>query len=229
MSPLVAFALIHEAIPTSVNAPAPVSSPVAAPKKGLKERFYQKKDEVKGRVKEAREKFGETVEKKRAQFEKLAPERQEQLKKKLGEKRAAAIERFFQNTVRKFVNAITRLETLADRIGTRLDQAEANGKDVSALRDSLAKARMKIDEAERALEDAKAKYAEAVKNPDFKASFQKVKEVVGGVAQRVKDAHRALVEVVRSSKGLGGGNAGVSPASAASSPAATPATLPLSQ
>mgnify|MGYP001581897653 CR=1 FL=1 len=105
----------------------------------------------------------------------------------------------------KFHAAIERLKNFADKIEDRLDKAEDNGKDVNESRAKLVEARTKIIATETALADAKAKYAEAVKNPDFKASFAKVKEVVSGVVEKVREAHKALVDVVTSMKGLGGG------------------------
>jgi len=223
LSPLAALA--QEATPTA--APAAETTP-APQRKGLKERLYQKKEEVKGRIQGGRERLKESVEKKRAQFEQLSPERQEALKKKLGEKKAIAIDRFFQNMVKKFTNAIGRFDEFADRIEKRLDEAQGRGKDVATVREQLVRARAKIAEAERALEDAKMKYAEAVKNPDFKAAFGKVREVIKGVAEKVKEAHRALADVVKSTKGLGGGSGRISPTPVVS-PAATASPSPAAE
>jgi len=181
----------------------------------LKESFSQSREEMREKmeafrneVMEKREALRAELKNRREQFRNEAQKRIDELKKKLGEKRGERIEAFFQKMVEKFEHAIERFKKYADRIAERLDKAESNGKDVAELRVKLSAANDKILEAEMALEDSKAKYAEAVKDPDFKASFAKVREVVHGVLVKVKEAHRALVDVVKSIKGLGGGTEG---------------------
>lgn len=187
----------------------------------LKEGFQQKRQEVKQdietrrqEIKEKREAFHQEVKEKRealhtelkdkrSKFREEVKARKDELKKKLGEKRAERIEAFFQKMADKFEAAIERLKKHADRIAERLDKAEANGKNVAELRTKLAEANNKILEAEKALEDAKAKYTEAAKDPDFKVAFAKVREIVNAVKAKVKEAHRALVDVINSIKGLG--------------------------
>jgi len=162
-----------------------------------------KREAMMQEMKAKREALRDEIIKKREAFREEAQKRREELRKKLGEKRAENIERFFNNMVRKFENAIERLEKLADRIDARLKKAKERGKDVASLEDLLQAARGKIDAVKTALEDAKAKYTAATGDPDFGRSFKKVKELVRGVAQKAKDAHKALVEVIRSTKGLG--------------------------
>ncbi len=164
----------------------------------------KKKQEVfKTELKEKREAVKQELKDKREKFREEEKARKEELKKKLGEKRGENIERFFNQMVGKFEAAIKRLKDLSDRIVSRLSKAEENGRNVAELRIKLSAANDKIAAAERALEDAKVKYAEAVKDPDFKVAFKKVREVVNGVKEAIKEAHRALVDVVNSIKGLG--------------------------
>lgn len=139
---------------------------------------------------------------KREAFKNEARERVEAMKKKLGEERAKRIDQFFNQMVRKFENAIDRLNNLADRIESRLNKTEAAGNDISKQRDMLKSARDKIAAVESALSDAKAQFGAMAKSENPKEAFRKVKELVRGVAQKVKDAHRALVDVVNSIKGL---------------------------
>lgn len=187
----------------------------------LKESFQQKRQELKGDVKAAQQEIREKGEvfrkevrdkretlrtelkEKREKFKEEAGIRKEGLKKKLGERRAEKIEAFFQKMVEKFGAAILRLKKHADRIAEHFDKAEANGKNVSESRIKLADANNKILEAEKALEDAKAKYTEAAGEPDFRVAFAKVREVVHAVVEKMKAAHRALVDVIKSIKGLG--------------------------
>lgn len=170
-----------------------------------REEMRQKMEVFRNEVMEKREALQEELKNRREQFKTEAQKRRDELKKKLGEKRAERIEAFFQRMVEKFEHAIERLKKHADKIAEHLDKAEANGKEVAAFREKLASANDKILAAESALEDAKAKYTEAAEGQDFKASFAKVREIVHGVAEKVKEAHRALVDVVNSIKGLGRG------------------------
>lgn len=179
-------------------------------KQNVQERKQEIKQDAKSKVealrKEAMEKrsmLRDEVKKKREDFKEKAEVRRDELKKKLGEKRAINIEKFFSKMVEKFENAVDRLGKFADRIEERLNKAADRGKDVVALRDKLAKAREKITAAQSALTDGKTKYGEAVRVADFKVAFKQVKEVTRGIKEKVKEAHAALVDVIRSTKGLG--------------------------
>lgn len=167
----------------------------------IREEFLAKQREFQ----ERREALRKELEEKRAKFLEEKKTRVEELKKKVGEKRAERIEQFFQKMLEKFGNVIERLKRFADRIEERINRAEANGKEVTAARAKLLTARERIADAEKALEDAKAKFTEAAKDPDFKAAFKKVREIVHGVAAKLREAHRALVEVITTLRGIGGG------------------------
>ena len=170
----------------------------------MKAEMQQKREVFMEDIRTKREAFRDEILKKREVFRAEAQKRRDALKKKLGEERAKRIEQFFGNMVEKFEKAIDRLNSFADRIEERLNKAEKNGKDVAALNVLLTTAREKISGAETALVDAKAKYAEATaSNQDFKVAFKKVHEIVKGVVVKVKEAHRALVDVINSTKGLG--------------------------
>ena len=115
--------------------------------------------------------------------------------------------------VRKFEVALERLEKFADRIEARIAAAASEGKDVSKARSELEVARIKIKEAAAELESAKAKYAEAIKNPNVKAAFADVRKIVHGVAEKVRAAHQALVRSVKELKGVGAGTGTTTPVS----------------
>lgn len=162
----------------------------------------QKRDALLQEAKQKREILKEEAKTKREAFKEEAKQRVEAMRKKLGDGRAKRVEQFFNNMVRKFENAIDRLNNLADRIDSRLKKTEDAGNDVAKQRDLLKVARDKITAVETALSDAKAKFAEMAKSENPKEAFKKVKELARGVAEKVKEAHRALVEVVTSLKGL---------------------------
>lgn len=171
-----------------------------------REDINKKAQIMRDELKAKREVMMEQVKMMRQKFQDDTKARREALRNQFGDQRTERIEAFFNKMIGKFQAAIDRLKNLADRISARIDKAAANGKDVTRLRDQLSQAKDKISDAEKALEDAKAKYTEATQEKDFKIAFNKVREVVQGVTEKVKDAHRALVEVVNSIKGLGNGS-----------------------
>jgi len=174
----------------------------------LRQEIKQRQQTLRQGFQQKLEALRQEIEKRRKQFREDAQIRKEELKKKLGEKRAMRIEQFFNKMIEKFEATIKRLNSFADRISARLDVASGRGKDVTAVRDQLLRAREKIAEAEKDLEDAKTKYTQAAKNPDFKAAFQEVRQVVNGLKAKLKEAHALLVEVVNSLKGLEEGPSG---------------------
>lgn len=229
--PVVAYAVFHEGLRERRDA---VKDEIQEERQDLRQQIQEKRDtlrqelqekrgELRGKVRERqaaireefqtrlrefqakREALRQELEEKRAQFRDEREKRVEELKKKVGEKRAERIEQFFKKMLEKFDAAIERLKRFADRIEERINRAEANGKDVTEARAKLLTARERIADAEKALEDAKAQYTEAAKDPDFKAAFKKVREIVHGVVVKLKEAHRALVEVITTLKGIGGG------------------------
>lgn len=171
-----------------------------------KEQVRKMRDAVRIEIKEKRADFLDTVKDKRDAFKDRAKERIDILKEKFSEDRAKKIEAFFGGMVRKFEAAINRFRHLADRIDSRLDKFEDEGKDVSALRISLDNARNSIESAEDALDKAKEEFTTFVLSENPKENFEKVKAVVQNVASAVKNAHKALVDVINSIKGASDNN-----------------------
>ncbi|OHA02344.1 MAG: hypothetical protein A3J58_01890 [Candidatus Sungbacteria bacterium RIFCSPHIGHO2_02_FULL_52_23] len=183
----------------------------------LEEKARQMRDEVKSKQEELRREMQTRMEelkkkrqeveaemkKKREEFQTKMEERKMELKKKLGEQKAVRIEQYFSQMMEKFQTAIDRLKGVADKIESRLTSSTADPANLAVLQTKLTAARAKIGEAEAALADAKVKYTDAVNSTDFKESFKKVRALVEGVAVKVKEAHRALVDVTSSIKELG--------------------------
>lgn len=166
-----------------------------------KEQLMEKREAVRMEIKEKREDLRETIKQKRETFREEAKERVDTLKRKLSEERAKRIEVFFGTMVRKFEAAISRLRTLADRIDSRLDKIEDAGKDVSEFRVLLDNAKITIETAEDSLDKAKEEFNALAKSENPQEYFKKVKEIVSGVAQKIKDAHKALIDVINLIKG----------------------------
>ena len=149
-----------------------------------------------------RKAFHQAVEDKRKTFRGETNIRREAFQKKVGEIRAERIEDFFAQMAGKIEAAIDRLDQLADRIDSRLDKLADAGKDVTAQAAALAKAREAIAVAEDALNKAKSEFGKMALSEDPKAAFKNVRVLVNDVAQKVRDAHQALVKIINSIKGL---------------------------
>lgn len=216
--PFVAFAQGHEDIPAEAQMlkaqevrqkAQEIKREVKAENKNIrvetrnlpKEEVKEKREAVRTEIKDKREEIRDTIKEKREAFKDEAKERINVLKEKVSEERAKKIEAFFGGMVRKFEAAISRLRTLADRIDSRLDKFEDEGKDVSALRTALDNARNSIESAEDALDKAKEEFTTFASTENPKEYFEKVKTVVHNVSQKVREAHKALVDVINSVKG----------------------------
>lgn len=182
-----------------------LSQELKAKNEALRQELKEKQEAFRTELKEKREVVKQELKDKREKFKEEEKTRKEELKKKLGEKRGENIEKFFNQMVGKFEETVKQLKDFSDRITSRLNKAEENGRDVAELRRKLVEAGDKIAAVEKALEDAKVRYAEAIKDPDFKVAFKKVREIVESVKEKAKEAHRALVDVISSTKGLGEG------------------------
>lgn len=166
------------------------------------EMLKEKRTVLREDIKKERTELKEQIKQKRDTFKEGAKERVEALKNKLSEEKAKRVEVFFGTMVRKFEAAINRLRNLADRIDARLDKFEDVEKDVSASKTALDNARMVIDEAESSLDRAKEEFKAMAQNEKPDEYFKKVKEVVAIVSTKTKDAHRALIDVINSTKGI---------------------------
>src|SRR3990167_363567 len=164
--------------------------------------IQKKQQALQQEAKQKREALMQEIRARRENFKAEAQKRIDALKKKVGEERAKRIDQFFNQMVKKFENAIDRLNNLADRIESRLNKTEATGNDVSKQWDLLKAARDKIVTVEAALGDSKAQFEAMALSENPRSAFQQVKELIRGVADKIKDAHKALVDVVKSIKGL---------------------------
>lgn len=164
------------------------------------EDMRQKREEFRKEVVQKHEELRKEIKSKHEEFKQKAQERKDELKKKIGEERARRVEDFFTRMANKLSLAIERLDKLADRIESRLDKISESGKDVSILETKLENARTSITSAQKALEDAKAKFTELAQNDNPKEAFPQVRELISQVSGAVKSAHAALVDVIGSIK-----------------------------
>lgn len=125
---------------------------------------------------------------------------QEEMRKR---ERDARLQTMIQKMVNRFKTAIERERKLADRIASRLDKAEQNGKDVAALRQKLTDAQLKIADARSALDTAEVKLQTAIASSTAKNIMKDVTHAFGDVTVKLKAAHAALVDVINLLKGIG--------------------------
>ncbi|MEK7081397.1 MAG: hypothetical protein AAB888_00340 [Patescibacteria group bacterium] len=147
-----------------------------------------------------------TSSEKREAVKERADYRRTAVKEKVDAKRRAQIEQIAERTIKRLVAAVERLEKLSDRLESRLDKLSAGGVDVSKSKELLAEARAKIAEAKAKIDEAKAEIRSAMSVESPKEAFQKVREITGAANKKIKEAHKALVEVIRSANAKGGLN-----------------------
>lgn len=145
-----------------------------------------------------------TSSEKREAVKERADYRRTAVKEKVDAKRRAQIEQIAERTIKRLVAATERLEKLSDRLGSRLDKLSAGGVDVSKSKELLAAARARIAEAKTGIDEAKTEIETALSSESPKEAFQKIREITGTVNEKIKEAHKALVEAISSASAKGG-------------------------
>lgn len=127
-----------------------------------------------------------------------------EIKTKIDQKRTEVAKKFWRNASSRFEKLFSVELRLADKIGKRLDQAAKNGKDVTAQKAALATARASIASAQQAAKDASAQVEVIMADTTLSAQDAKAKlqALHKGVLERLRLAHKQLVDVVVSMRGL---------------------------
>ncbi|MEK7531642.1 MAG: hypothetical protein AAB545_01815 [Patescibacteria group bacterium] len=99
--------------------------------------------------------------------------------------------------------AVDRLKKIADRISSRLDKAQEKGKDVTSLRVKLDAAKVKITEAKTVIDALSGIVSEVADMDNPAEGKQKLEDAFKAAREKIKMAHKALVDVTTSLKGLG--------------------------
>lgn len=136
------------------------------------------------------------------------------------EKKREQLKKFWEKMVHRLGVLIRNEERLANKVQEKLNQAALRGKDVTALNKKLEDAKKLVADAKKALSDAPGKVLDIIKNSEPKVAREKIKALVKEVRQKIKDAHRALVNVRKELKGLKGGP------SPSPSPSISPSVIP---
>ena len=123
-------------------------------------------------------------------------EKREEAEKRIDEKKAKNIRKYFSKMGRRLESAIMRLDTLAGRVESRIEKLEKKGRDLGEARKKLDEARANISEAGTFYKEAKDKFVAIFDSDSPKTIFEEVRKTVGDVVLRIKKAHAALIESV---------------------------------
>lgn len=127
-----------------------------------------------------------------------------ELKVKSEQKRKDVTKKFWRNASSRFEKLLTVELRFADKIGKRLDEAAAKGKNVTAQQAALVTAKASIASAQQSVKDASAQVDVILADTTLSAQDMKAKlqALHKGVSEKIRLAHRQLVDVVVSMRGL---------------------------
>jgi chromosome segregation ATPase len=109
---------------------------------------------------------------------------------------------FWKRAATRMERIIDRLSGLADRLEERVAKLHENGVDVSEARSQLGQAREEIEQARETLRAASAEVEDIIANNPPREAFQKLRDLHKRVRTQIREAHRALIEVIRTIRGL---------------------------
>ena len=118
----------------------------------------------------------------------------------LSTKRIERIKAYVERIIRRFNTAIERLEKLADRVDSRIEKLEGRGLDLSTASTLVDEARREIKNVKVVVAGVLSETETALETDNPKIAFQRVKEILSGAKQDIKDAHKKLVEAIRAVK-----------------------------
>lgn len=137
-------------------------------------------------------------------------ERKAAAQQKMAERRSEILKRIAEKMIQKMEAEIGRMGKLTVRIDSRIAKLKERGVNTAASEALLATARQKLAAATTAVENARGAMAAALTAADVDANGdgkpdkvdpgKKVREFLASARDAIKDAHRALVETVKSLK-----------------------------
>ncbi len=138
----------------------------------------------------------------RAEEKRKVDEKIDSLRSSRLAERNAKIDAYMKRTVNRFNAAIERLLILSDRISSRLDKLSAQGIDESEARAKLQTAQNDVFEAQNKIDTLSASTTTNLNQDDstVRTSSENFKQNAENALISLKDAHSALVEVMKSIK-----------------------------
>ena len=151
--------------------------------------FEERRTEIQTRAEEKKTEITQKIEERKLKVE--------ERRTKLEDKVKAKVENILENVYIRLSAVITKLNGIADRLDNKLSELETRGVDVSNSSNLLEIARQKIDTAISELEASKTALTSTLETEVSKGD---VRTVVESVRSSIKEAHSALVEVIKSLK-----------------------------
>lgn len=121
-----------------------------------------------------------------------------EIKNRFTEKQKIHVKGWWTKAAKRLTAITTRMNKIADKITTRLDALAESGKDVSAQRTQLAAARVKINVAIQSVAAGSTQIESILQTSSSSMAFKQVHEMQSGVIVKIREAHRALVELLAS-------------------------------
>jgi len=165
-----------------------------------KSRLEAVREEVKDRRENVQENKADRMEK----IDTRKTEMQEERTVRAGElleRRKNIISAYFERVIHRLEAALNRMTMLVERLTSRLAKLDETKEiDTTEAKEKLTIAKVKIQEGENALREAKALFPTLLEAENPREIFSSVKDLIQEAIQAVRDAHRALVEAIRSIK-----------------------------
>jgi len=158
-----------------------VRSRVEEKRDGVKER----RDAVRSRVEEKRD---------------GVMERRKELRKKLFEKRKGRVNAYFKRVLKRLTVATQRMDTLAQRIASRLSKLEERDIATDIARKKLILAEAAITDARELIEETRDDISKLFETDNLRESFTHIKGHLREVITKVKEARKMLVDAIRATK-----------------------------
>ncbi len=124
-------------------------------------------------------------------------------REKREQERNNRLAKFWKKTGERLQKLINRETKVADKIAARLKKFKDAGKNVSTQETMLADARLKITAAQTALSSAVAEIKKMIADGKPVADIiVKARELHKGVVAAIRTAHKALIDVIVSTRGM---------------------------
>lgn len=218
----VAFSLML-AFPAAaqVTAPVPVREPirdirqdvrqeVRDTRQNLKQEFEQKRAEAKNLMEQKKEEFRKTVEAKKAELKNRIETKKQQLKTNLAkikderkrqvvEKIDSQLDDLNKRQMDHFSQVLVQIEKVLDGVSSRASKAEANGRDISAVKSAVSEAQNLIAASRKAIEAQIGKtYTITITTENaLRQDVGKARQALHADLTKVQEAVKAAREAVR--------------------------------
>lgn len=168
--------------------------------RGFIQKFRQEREDSRENVRDEQETNRQEL---KSNLEVRGADLRLKLEQERNKNRLERLTKFWEKAAGRLKNLIGLETKMADKIEARLKKFEDAGKDVGTQRTMLADARVKIAAAQTALDDAitELKKMKEDGKPIAEVLVQ-ARELHKGVVAKIRDAHRALVDVIVSTRGM---------------------------